>query len=142
VMAVDGTYDVEVSMPEGKRSLSITLKSEGNSLGGSIDGPFGKHDFSDGSVKGNAVAWTVVLTPESVNTEEEGDSEGNFFKKIGNFLSDSFSDFIMEPPHPDIKSATEFQVDFTAEIAGDEITGEMKFGDYATGMFKGVRAKE
>jgi hypothetical protein len=138
-MAVDGTYDVEVSMPEGKRPLSITLKSEGSSLGGSIDGPFGKHDFSGGSVKGNDVAWTVVLTPESVSTGEDDDSEGSFFKKIGNFLSDSFSNFIMETPHPDIKSATELQVDFTAEIAGDEITGEMKFGDYATGTLKGVR---
>lgn len=140
-MAVDGTYDVEVSMPEGKRSLSITLKSEGNSLAGSIDGPFGKHDVSDGSVKGNDAAWTVVLTPESVNTDEDGDSESNFFRKLGSFISDSLSDFIMEPPHPNIKSATELPVEFTATVAGDEITGEMMFGDYATGMFKGVRSQ-
>jgi len=139
-MAVDGTYNVEVSMPEGKRSLSITLKTEGNSLSGCIDGPFGKHDFNDGSVTGNDVAWTVVLTPESVETDEDDDSEGGFFSKLGSFLSDSFSEFIMEPPHPDIKSATELSVDFTATIAGDEITGEMKFGDYATGIFKGVRS--
>jgi hypothetical protein len=84
----------------------------------------------------------VVLTPESVNTDEDDDSEAGFFKKLGNFLSDSFSDFIMEPPHPDMKSETELQVEFTATIAGDEITGEMKFGDYATGMFKGIRSRE
>jgi hypothetical protein len=139
-MSVDGTYKVEVSMPEGKRSLLITLKTEGNTLSGSIDGPFGKHDFNDGSMKGNDVAWTVVLTPESVNTDEDNDSEGGFFRKLGNFISDSFSEFIMEPPHPDIKSATELSVEFTATIAGDEITGEMKFGDYATGIFKGIRS--
>ena len=141
-MAVNGTYNVEVSMPGGKRSLSITLKTEGESLAGSIDGPFGKHNFSGGSVKGNDVAWTVVLTPESVSSDEGDDSESGFFKKLGNFLSDSLSDFIMEPPHPDIKSATELRVEFTAEIAGDEITGEMKFGDYAAGMLKGVRLRE
>jgi hypothetical protein len=112
-MAVDGKYNVEVTMPEGKRSLSIALKTEGNTLSGSIDGPFGEHDFSDGSVKGNDVTWTVKLTPESVN---------------------------METPHPDIKAATELQIEFTAEISGDEISGEMKFGDYATGSFTGVRA--
>lgn len=127
-------------MPEGTRSLSITLKTEGNSLGGSIDGPFGKHDFSNGSMKGNDVAWTVVLTPESVNTDGDDDSAGGFFRKLGNFISDSLSEFIMEPPHPDIKPATVLSVEFTATIAGDEITGEMNFGDYATGIFKGVRS--
>src|SRR4030042_4478437 len=124
-MAVDGTYNVEVSMPEGIRSLSITLKTEGNSLGGTIDGPLGKHDFSGGSVRGNDVAWTVVLTPESVNTDEDEDSGGGFFKKLGNFISDSLSEFIMEPPHPDIRSATELQIEFSAAIAGNEITAEM-----------------
>ncbi len=141
-MAVDGKYNVEVSMPEGKRPLSITLKTEGNALSGSVDGPFGKHDFSGGIVKGNDVAWTVVLTPDSVISDEDNDSEVGFFKKLGNFISDSLSEFIMEPPHPDIKPATEFQVGFTAEIAGDEISGEMEFGDYATGIFRGVRSRE
>lgn len=141
-MAVDGTYKVEVSMPEGIRSLSIALKTEGNSLGGIIDGPFGKHEFTGGSVKGNDIAWKVVLTPESVNTGDDNDSDEGFFKKLGSFISDSLSEFIMEPPHPDIKSTTQLQVEFTAEIAGDEITGEMNFGDYATGIFKGVRSQE
>lgn len=139
-MAVDGTYKVEVTMPEGIRSLLITLKTEGNTLNGNIDGPFGKHDFSDGSVKGNEVAWTVLLTPESVAVEEGGDSESGFFKKLGSFISDSFSEFIMEPPHPGIRSATELPIEFTAEIAGDAISGEMNFGDYATGVFKGIRS--
>jgi hypothetical protein len=139
-MAVDGTYNVEVSMPEGKRSLSITLKTEGNSLSGCIDGPFGKHDFNGGSVTGNVIAWTVVLTPESVESDEDDDSESGFFRKLGSFISDSLSEFIMETPHPDIKSATVLSVEFTATIAGDEITGEMNFGDYATGIFKGIRS--
>ncbi|MFC1947616.1 hypothetical protein ACFLXY_06835 [Chloroflexota bacterium] len=141
-MAVDGTYKVEVSMPEGTRSLLITLKTEGNSLSGSIDGPFGKHDFTGGNVRGNDITWTVVLTPESVNTEEDDNSEGGFFKKLGNFISDSLSEFIMEPPHSDIRSATELPVEFTTAIASDEITGEMKFGDYATGILKGIRTQE
>jgi hypothetical protein len=141
-MAVDGTYKVDVSMPEGTRSLSIVLKTEGDLLKGSIDGPFGKHDISSGSVKGNDVTWTVVLTPDSVDTDEDNDSEGGFFKKLGSFLSDSLSEFIMEPPHPDIKPTTELLVEFTAAIAGDEITGEMKFGDYATGSFRGNRLQE
>jgi hypothetical protein len=140
-MAVDGIYDVEVSMPEGVRSLSITLKTEGDSLGGSIDGPFGKHDFVGGSIQGNDIGWTVVLTPESVNTDEDDGSEGGFFKKLSNFVSGSLSEFIMETPHPDIRSASELQVRFTATIAGDKITGEMQFSDYATGIFTGTRSQ-
>lgn len=142
-MAIDGKYKVEVSMPEGKRPLSITLKTTGNALSGSIDGPFGKHVFTDGIVKGNDIAWTVVLTPESVgkDKDKDDDSEGGLLKKLGSFVSDSLSEFIMEPPRPDVKSASEFPVDFTAEIEGDDISGEMKFGDYATGMFKGIRSK-
>ncbi|UCD08705.1 MAG: hypothetical protein JSU79_10145 [Dehalococcoidales bacterium] len=141
-MAVDGTYKVEVSMPEGFRTLLIILKTEGNTLGGSVNGPFGQHDFKGGSIKGNDVAWTVVLTPESVNTDEDDDSEGGFFEKLGSFVSDSLSEFIMEPPHPDIKSTTVLPVEFKASIAGDEIMGEMKFGDYAPGMFRGIRSQE
>ena len=141
-MTVDGTYKVDVSMPEGTRSLSIILKAENDSLKGSIDGPFGKHDISSGSVKGNDVAWRVILTPESANTNEGDDSERGFFRKLGSFISDSLSDFIMEPPRPDIKPTTELLVEFTAAIAGDEIKGEMKFGDYATGVFQGTRLQE
>ena len=141
-MAVDGKYKVEVSMPEGKRSLSIILKTEGNALSGSIDGPFGKHSFRNGRVEGNDIAWRVMLTPESVSKTDDDDSEGGFFKKLGSFISDSLSEFIMEPPHPDIRSTTEFQIEFTATIAGDEISGKMEFGDYATGSFVGARSTD
>lgn len=142
-MAVDGNYKVEVSMPEGKRSLSIKLKSEGGKLSGTIDGPFGEHDFSGGSVSDNSAAWTVMLKHGSDNAGEEN-PDGGLFRKIGRFISDSLSDYIMELPsdQPESRSVTELPVEFSAEVTGDKIKGEMKFGDYATGTFEGVRAFE
>ncbi len=144
-MAIDGIYDVEVSMPEGKRSLKISLKAEGKSLSGTIDGPFGKHGFSGGSVTGNDAAWTVVLKPGSDDGEnQQDDSEGGFLRKLGRFISDSLSESLMEVPSdfPKNQPTSELPVDFKARVTGDEIAGEMKFWDYATGTFKGARSSE
>ena len=142
-MSVDGTYKVEVSMPKGKLPLSIMLKTEGNSLNGSIDGLFGKHDFFDGMIKENDIKWTVLLTSGLFERDEENNnSDDGFFNKLGKFFSESFSEFINEPPHPEIKSVTAFPVEFTATVSGDEITGEIRFGDDATGAFSGVRSDD
>ena len=83
-MAIDGVYDVEVSMPEGKRSMEITLSTKGTLLSGSVKGPFGEHSFSDGSVSGDNVSWTILLKKESDEESHKG-----FFGKISEFLSDS-----------------------------------------------------
>ena len=145
-MAVDGVYSVEVSMPEGKRSLSIQLQSGGKSVSGYVDGPFGKHAFSGGTVNGDDVSFTVRLRPgqEKKSGGSPVKTEKGFFGKLGGFLSSSLSGpSIVKAPESDEEPSTqEMPVGFKATVKGDGISGEMQFGDYASGPFTGLRVQE
>lgn len=58
-MTVDGTYSIKQSTPHGERSSKLTLKTDGDSLSGTYEGPQGEQPFSGGKVSGNDVAWSL-----------------------------------------------------------------------------------
>ena len=60
-MAIDGKYNLELQTTVGAAAIGLTLKAEGSSLSGNIDGHFGAQSFSGGIVKGDELAWTVKL---------------------------------------------------------------------------------
>jgi hypothetical protein len=61
-MAVDGTYNIDISTPMGSRSAKITLKADGEALSGSITGEgYEGKDFDGGKVSGNDVSWAVTI---------------------------------------------------------------------------------
>lgn len=60
-MAIDGKYDLELQTTMGPAAILLTLKAEGGSLSGNIDGHFGAQSFSGGIVKGNELHWTMKL---------------------------------------------------------------------------------
>jgi len=60
-MSVDGTYKVELDTTMGPQPLEITLKTEGDSLSGAIDGHFGSQSFDGGKVSGNELSLSVML---------------------------------------------------------------------------------
>ncbi len=60
-MSIDGTYKVEMDTTIGPQSIELTLKSEGDSLSGSMDGHFGPQTFSGGTINGNEFSWTMKL---------------------------------------------------------------------------------
>jgi hypothetical protein len=142
-VVIDGKFDIEVSMPEGKRTLHIVLKSQGKTVSGSVDGPFGKHSFSEGSINNNEVAWRVILKhqAEEAKPASEEKQDAGFFRKLGKFFGKAFSGTLMgtSPEGESRESKTEMPVEFKATITGDEINGKMKFGPYAVGDFKGIR---
>jgi len=61
-MAVDGTYNIEVTTPRGARPSTLTLKTDGDSLSGTYGGQQGEQAFSGGTVSGNDVAWSVQMS--------------------------------------------------------------------------------
>jgi len=145
-MAVDGTYEVEASMPGGTTNLSILLKSRGLLVSGYVDGQFGKHEFSGGEKIRNEITWTILLKPAA---EKEPPASGNrsgkgIFGKIGDFIMDSLSGpSIGTLPAPKVKRPVAgMPVLFRAWIKNDTITGEMEFGSYGTGRFSGTRVSE
>lgn len=60
-MAVDGKYKVELQTALGPQPMGFTLRTEGDSLSGDMDGHFGERTFRGGTVKGNTLAWSVKL---------------------------------------------------------------------------------
>ena len=52
-MAVDGTYKIEMESPMGKMEITLTLKTDGDSLSGSSASQMGTTEFSGGKVNGD-----------------------------------------------------------------------------------------
>ncbi len=60
-MGIDGRYDIELATTMGTEPMTLTLKTDGDSLSGTMDGHFGQQSFSGGTVSGNDVSWSVDL---------------------------------------------------------------------------------
>ena len=61
-MAVDGTYDIEMTTPMGKRTSKVTLKSSGNTLSGTVASDLGTVNFDGGTVDGDSVAFSMNVS--------------------------------------------------------------------------------
>jgi opacity protein-like surface antigen len=59
---VTGKWTGKMETPNGSRDVVFDLKQDGEKLTGSTTGRGGDVQISDGSVKGDAVAFTVVRT--------------------------------------------------------------------------------
>ena len=55
-MAVDGTYDITVTSPMGPETSRLTLKTDGNTLTGTM----GTDAIMDGKVNGNVAEWSKM----------------------------------------------------------------------------------
>ena len=58
---IDGTWQLTMETPMGKRTPKLTLTTDGDSVSGTFAGQLGTTDFSDGKVDGNSVDIEVTL---------------------------------------------------------------------------------
>ena len=98
-MAVDGTYKIEIETPLGKQEVTITLKTAGDKLSGTIESMFGTMDFSGGTVNSNTVAWSMEIS-----------------SPMGNL-----------------------KLDCSGKVSGNDISGEVKAGNFGSFPFKGKK---
>lgn len=98
-MAVDGTYIIEIDTPMGKQESTLTLKTDGAALSGTLASSLGNTDFSGGTVGSDKVSWSIE----------------------------------MNSPMGNIK------LDFKGKLTGENISGEVKAGDFGTSPFKGKK---
>ncbi|MFC2014415.1 hypothetical protein ACFLUP_00290 [Chloroflexota bacterium] len=94
-MPVDGTYKVELDTTIGPQAIELSLKSEGDSLSGSMDGYFGPQTFSGGTVNGNEISWTLKLQSPvgEIQLEVNGTIEGDEISgqvQLGSFRTTNF----------------------------------------------------
>ena len=98
-MSADGTWNVTMDTPMGAQQMTITFVTDGGKLSGKLAGGQGEMEFTDGTVDGNDLAWTVKL----------------------------------EQPMP-------MEIETTATVDGDNLTGESKLGSFGTAKLTGTRA--
>jgi len=95
-MAVDGTYNIEISTQMGKRAGKLTLKTDGNSLSGSYAGDQGEQAFDGGNVTGDEFAWTMQVSGPmgQMKLDFKGTVSGDDITgqvQLGSFGSGNFS---------------------------------------------------
>jgi hypothetical protein len=69
-VSADGTWNTTIDSPMGTQAGTLELKTDANSLSGSISGPQGSMEFSGGTVNGDELAWNVEMTQPMAMTLE------------------------------------------------------------------------
>lgn len=63
-MKIDGSYNLSLNTPVGTQDGSLTLKSDGTSLSGTLTNARGSSAFAGGTITGGAVEFdTKIPTP-------------------------------------------------------------------------------
>ena len=60
-MGFDGIYKVTIHSPLGDQEGTMTLRTEGEALSGSVAGELGNAEFTGGSVTDDEARWTVEV---------------------------------------------------------------------------------
>ncbi|MBT8339616.1 MAG: hypothetical protein HKP58_10445 [Desulfatitalea sp.] len=79
-MGVDGTYEVSMDTPMGKQTSTLTFKTDGDVLSGSMSNPMmGDANFDGGKVSGDSVEFAVEVSSPmgKVSLEFKGTLDGD-----------------------------------------------------------------
>lgn len=91
-MAIDGLWKLNVMSPLGPLESELDAKSDGGALSGVQRGAGEEKEIYNGSVNGNAVAWSVDVTqPMPVNLTFNGTLDGDRLE--GKVKAGSFGEF-------------------------------------------------
>ena len=61
-MSVDGSWKITLQTPMGAQASTLALATEGATLTGSLESPFGALPIEDGIVDGNQLTWKAKMT--------------------------------------------------------------------------------
>jgi 3-hydroxy-9,10-secoandrosta-1,3,5(10)-triene-9,17-dione monooxygenase len=89
----DGTWKVTIDSPMGAQEGTLTLKSSGNSLSGTMVGERGTEEFKGGIVKGNELAWQVKVKVPRLTLKFKASVDGDKISgtvKVGMFGKANF----------------------------------------------------
>ena len=94
-MSADGTWNVTANSPMGSQQATLNFKTDGSSLSGSMAGQQGTVEFSDGTVDGNDLNWSIqIQQPMPMKLEFSASIDGDSISgtiKFGAFGSGSIS---------------------------------------------------
>ena len=94
-MSADGKWSLTLNSPMGAQTMSMDLQTEDGSLRGSIQGPQGAMDITEGQADGDKLSWKVSLTqPMAMELEFTATIDGDAMAgetKMGTFGSATFT---------------------------------------------------
>jgi hypothetical protein len=67
---LNGRWEAKIAGPDGDFDLVFTFTVDGERLGGTVDGPGGTLQISNGTIKGDAIAFDVKLEGDATITHE------------------------------------------------------------------------
>ena len=80
-MTIDGDYTLTIDTPMGQQKGTMTIRSNGGKVSGTLSNGIGETDFSDGALDGDAVRFDVrIPTPIGrLRAHVAGRFEGDHF---------------------------------------------------------------
>lgn len=78
MMDINGDWDVLIRTPMGPQEFLFSVKQDGSSFSGSASGELGSMDFSDGSIDGDEIRWSMrVMKPFPMTLAVRATVEGS-----------------------------------------------------------------
>ena len=76
-MSVDGTWNLTFNTPMGAQQGSLELKTNGDSLEGTMTGPQGALPLEDGKVDGDTLTWSITAAQMGMKIEFTATVDGD-----------------------------------------------------------------
>ena len=93
-MSASGTWSVTIKSPMGAQEGTLDLNVDGDSLTGTMNGPQGSIELSEGKADGNALSWAANMTsPMPMKLEFSASVDGDNISgnvKLGAFGNATF----------------------------------------------------
>ncbi|RZO65304.1 MAG: hypothetical protein EVA70_07600 [Parvularculaceae bacterium] len=94
-MSADGKWNMTMKTPMGEQNGTLDLKTDGGTLTGEMSGATGTAAVENGTVDGNALAWSAKITsPMPMTLEFKGTVDGDTLTgevKLGAFGNAPFT---------------------------------------------------
>ena len=76
-MSADGTWNMTMNTPMGPQSATLELKTNGDSLEGSMAGPQGTVPLEDGKIDGDGLSWKITVAQMNMTIEFNATVDGD-----------------------------------------------------------------
>lgn len=94
-MSAEGTWNITTQSPMGSQDGTLKLTTDGNTLSGTMSGPQGDIELTEGTVDGDKLTWKAEVTsPMAITLECSGTVDGDNISgdmKLGSFGNATFS---------------------------------------------------
>jgi hypothetical protein len=92
---IDGDWKVTVNSPMGAQDITLTLKTDGDALTGTLSGAMGSTEVKNGKVDGDNVTFDATITePFAINISVAGTVTGDTVS--GQVKTQGFGSFPMK----------------------------------------------